>query len=246
MHYLFNPRLWLKAFLKHRRLIFHLRSVFPQITRNDLLRGLGDINIIQRKIIGRYCGDLGDKIAQYFSIVQYARAQNVSEMDSIEIGTLFGGSCLSQLSAMRNLNVKGKVVCIDPMAGYYDQKTDPKTGIEVNPEVFYHNLEIFSFSKASVELRQFKSDMEGAYNNLAEGQFATLIIDGDHSYDGVMHDWDCYNRFIAKGGFVLFDDYDEPYWPDVTTAVDQIANNLSEQWHPCGKLGTTFIFQRVD
>jgi len=219
--------------------------MFPFVKKTDILRGIKTVNEIQQRMIGRHCGDLGDKLAQYCSIVQFVRSTGAEAFDNIEIGTLFGGSCLTKLFAMRDLGVRGKVICIDPMDGYYGQSTDPITGMEVNSKILYRNLEIFRFSGESIELRQTFSNSDQAYAGLNEGRFATLMIDGDHSYDGVIHDWECYRRFIGINGFVLFDDYDDPSWPDVTNAVNKIINSDSQRWRSCGRLGTTFIFQRI-
>lgn len=150
-----------------------------------------------------------------------------------------------KLIAMRDLGVQGRIICIDPMTGYYNQEVDPTTGLEVTPEVFYNNLETFSFPKETVELRQVFSNSDQAYDGLDERRFATLMIDGDHSYDGMLYDWECYQRFVTVGGFVLFDDYSDPNWPDVTVAVNKILSMLCSEWKPCGKLGTTFILQRT-
>ena len=188
---------------------------------------------------------LGDKLAQYCSIVQYIRANQVLAADSIEIGTLFGGSCLAKLIAMRDLDVQGKIICIDPMTGYYNQQVDPMTGLEVTPEVLYRNLEIFSFPRETVELREVFSNSDQAYDGLDGHRFATLMIDGDHSYDGVLHDWERYRMFVTIGGFVLFDDYADPSWPDVAAAVRRVLSSRPSQWKACGQLGTTFILQRI-
>jgi len=51
-----------------------------------------------------------------------------------------------------------------------------------------------------------------------------LIIDGDHSYKGVMRDIEIWVPHVASGGFVAFHDYKNPVWPDVEKAVSDVAN----------------------
>ena len=34
-----------------------------------------------------------------------------------------------------------------------------------------------------------------------------LFIDGDHTLDGVKNDFERYNKYVKKGGFIIFDDY---------------------------------------
>jgi len=236
----------LNRYYKQLELFSKAGKVFPLVRYSDILRGIKAAHEIQQKMIGRHCGDMGDKLSQYCSIIQFVRARRTLNMDGIEIGTLFGGSCLMKLFAMRHSGVNGKVICIDPMAGFYDNTNDPVTGLGVTPETLFRNLALFSFPKESIDLRQVFSDDAEATAGLGLGRFATLLIDGDHSFEGVIKDWEHYNLFVAKGGYVLFDDYDEPIWPSVTEAVNKILDSLSEEeWRPCGKLGTTFVLQRL-
>jgi len=113
------------------------------------------------------------------------------------------------------------------MTGYYGEECDPGSKIPVNPETFYANI------------KKFESLKNG------EGTYATLIIDGDHSYQGVRFDWENYHRYVAKGGFVLFDDYHEVGHPDVTKFVDQLIESEPPDWKVCGTIGTTIILQRL-
>lgn len=48
-----------------------------------------------------------------------------------------------------------------------------------------------------------------------------FFIDGDHSYNGVINDFENYKYLLAVGSYVIFDDYlDEIYSPKVRSAVD--------------------------
>jgi len=39
-----------------------------------------------------------------------------------------------------------------------------------------------------------------------QGPVALLVVDGDHSYDGVAGDLGCWGRFVVPGGLVALDD----------------------------------------
>jgi predicted O-methyltransferase YrrM len=177
--------------------------------------------------------------------VQYVRQTGIKDVASLEIGTLFGGSCLMKLFAIRNLGCAGTVTCIDPMAGYYGREHDPASKFPVNSEIFYANIKKFGFSEQDVKLIAEMSNSPNAFKELKEKSYATLLIDGDHSYDGVKYDWSHYNKYITEGGFVLFDDYNERVWPDVTKFVKQEIESLSPGWKVCGTVGTTFVLQRA-
>ncbi len=71
-----------------------IQKLFPLVEYEDFNHALDCVKIIQDNIIGIHCGDLGDKLAQYLTIVQFFRESGLKNSDSIEIGTLFGGSLL--------------------------------------------------------------------------------------------------------------------------------------------------------
>jgi hypothetical protein len=55
-----------------------------------------------------------------------------------------------------------------------------------------------------------------------------LIIDGDHSYDGVKADFVNYMAAVKRGGYIIFDDYDAPEWPDIKEFIDTNVRDHSD------------------
>ena len=54
-----------------------------------------------------------------------------------------------------------------------------------------------------------------------------LFIDGDHSYDGIVEDFNNYVDFVNDGGFIVFDDYNDiMFSPEVKIAVNDIVSTL--------------------
>ena len=224
------------------------RKILPSIRMRDVYQASKALATLKKGITGRVCGDLGDNFAQYLTIVQYVRQTGIRNVDSVEIGTLFWGSCLMKLFAARNLGCSGIITCIDPMSGYialdYESENDPHSNVPVNAEVFYANIKKFNFSEQDVKLIAERSDSPNVFKELKEKSYATLLIDADHSYDGVKYDWEHYNKYVADGGFVLFDDYNEPAY-DVTKFVNEKIESLPRGWKVFGLIGTTFVLQRV-
>jgi len=63
-------------------------------------------------------------------------------------------------------------------------------------------------------------------NNL-KGNIDILFIDGGHSYNDVITDFNTYKDLVNKGGYIIFDDYnDYQFSPDVKPAVNTIVSNL--------------------
>jgi predicted O-methyltransferase YrrM len=56
-----------------------------------------------------------------------------------------------------------------------------------------------------------------------------LFIDGDHSFQAVIDDFNMYKDLVEVGGYIVFDDYcDWEHSPQVRTAVDTIVQNETD------------------
>ena len=62
---------------------------------------------------------------------------------------------------------------------------------------------------------------KAALEKATEKKYHLLIIDGDPAYQGVKFDFDHYYHSIMVGGYIVFDDYTAPEWPEVTAFVDE-------------------------
>jgi tetratricopeptide (TPR) repeat protein len=220
-----------------------LTKVFPHILWCDVENAFQSIDRIEKSIIGRHCGDFGDKLCQYLSICELVRANCLSSINGIEIGVLFGGSCLNKLSAMRDLGVGGKIVCIDPLDGYYGEKTDKISGRPVTPDTFFENLRRLDFEPNLVELRRCFSNAPEAYAGLQDSSFDHLMIDGGHLYEDVKTDWQVFHPYVAPNGHIIIDDYYDHAWPDITRFASEMILTLPNEWKAAGHLGTTLILQ---
>lgn len=220
-------------------------SIFPDVSCADVIEALDQTRAIRHGIAGRAPGDLGDKIAQYGAAVQCARRHPSAEViKCLEIGTLFGGSCLQMLSAFRDEGRKGHITCIDPFSGYYGNPND-MSKVPVTTNTLFANLRRFGFTESDVAVRAAKSQDAAATEGLKEGEFMLVLIDGDHSYEGVHADWNLYAKFVAEGGYLLFDDYGDPCWTDLTRAINEICSALPPEWTVMGSLGTTLVLRRL-
>ena len=76
-----------------------------------------------------------------------------------------------------------------------------------------------------------------------------LIIDGDHSYEGVKADLDVWLKHIKPGGLIFLHDYDADNtcfahverYPGVKQAVEE----CSAQWEEVQRVGTAIIFRML-
>jgi len=72
-----------------------------------------------------------------------------------------------------------------------------------------------------------------------ENQIGLLMIDADHSYEGVKRDFEFWSPLVADGGLIVFDDV--PTWPGPTKLVTQLPHWYEQvgvsqgQWIVCKK-----------
>jgi cephalosporin hydroxylase len=86
-----------------------------------------------------------------------------------------------------------------------------------------------------------------------------LFIDGDHSSQGVINDFMLYKDLVKKGGYIVFDDYnDAQHSPAVKPTVDNLIPSLKSAYNVIGTLpniygarpdtlleGNDFIIQKI-
>jgi len=133
-----------------------------------------------------------------------------------EIGTYCGGST----SLLLHHNYNTEINCIDPLHVLPEQKN-----------ILNENIKKYNINNYKVNIyEKFSTDIN-FLNSLTLQNFKTdiLFIDGDHSYNGVISDFNNFEQFVNPKGYIIFDDYLDYKWsPDVKKAVDYIVSNLDE------------------
>lgn len=131
----------------------------------------------------------------------------------LEIGTAEGGSAMIICAAMDTSGC-GKLVCVDPAP-------------RISPEHWAriaHRAALVSGVSSEIEAIRCASGIENV-------RFDFVLVDGDHSYQGVLTDIAIVTQFLREGSYVLFHD---AHFVDVKKAID-----VSLQQYPlidCGLL----------
>ena len=159
--------------------------------------------------------------------------------DHLEIGTLHGGTAILVAAMKKKLQLPGKVVCIDPLDGYYigmdrGYETDPLTNVPVSIDVLYDNITRFDMQDR-IEVVQKKSNPFP----LKDRRFTSAYIDGDHWGDMPMIDWQNVSRITDR--YVIFDNCDKAH-PAVLDAC--LTATLSHKWINIYRQGITCVFER--
>lgn len=162
--------------------------------------------------------------------------QNAGDGDHLEIGTLFGGSAILAALVKEHYGLNGKIVCVDPMSGYYG-KPDPITGKMATQDVFYENISRFDLS-SRIELIVSMSSQAGLSDRR---EFKSAFVDGAHDHDNVLADWNRVKQHTTR--YVLFDNYDRAF--EGVREVVRIANE-ERDWRCVLVYGISALFERVN
>lgn len=196
-------------------------------------------------MIGRIAGDIEDYILNYaVRFVGASRDKSVPRLHA-EIGTLFGGSLILSLMALREAESADRVLAIDPFFGYYGQDVDIITRLAVTANSVWRNVDRFGFARNLVEIVSEVSQSDLAIAAARRAPLGSLFIDGDHSYQGVESDWVNYYETLAPGGYVLIDNFNDPAWPEIDQFIAEKLTNMPEGWIRAGFLNHSLLLKRL-
>lgn len=136
-------------------------------------------------------------------LLLYTLAYTLRPQHYLEIGTFQGGSALIVSSAMDALDSTGHLYCIDP-----NPQISPETWAKLE-----HRTTVFE--GCSPHILQDESE-------LADNLFDVVLIDGDHSYSGVLKDAEGILPLVCSQGYIIFHD---GFGSDVKQAIDEFVEN---------------------
>ena len=114
----------------------------------------------------------------------------------LEIGSYIGASAVC--FALNSTSWK-KIICIDTWnndamsEGYRDTWNE----FQINIGSHHNNI---------IPIRGYSTDVYEKVEKISDS-FDVVFIDGDHSYEGVKADWECYKNFLKIGSIIIFHDY---------------------------------------
>jgi FkbM family methyltransferase len=191
---------------------------------------------IERQLDGRLATSIEDIILR--SLV--ARAVKGKRIDVLEIGTLFGTGAAIMFDALANHYEEIHFTLLDPLEGYYNaSQADILTGQPIDEHTLRRNLSRAGMTEDQFTLIKRLSTETEAIADAGMRQYDVLVIDADHSYAGVKTDFENYAQFVKLGGYIIFDDYSSPDWPDVQAYVDSelatvdYITRVGASWRTC-------------
>ncbi len=141
----------------------------------------------------------------------------------LEIGTLYGLFIPALMRQLRRNGEFRRLTVIDPFFGVQLQPgtsaIDDPSGVPVTARIALHNLFTCGLCADEVRLIQGLSTDPHIRQQAADRQYAVVVIDGDHSAEGVLADLWWVETICLPGAVVIMDDYGDRRWRGVETAV---------------------------
>lgn len=189
---------------------------------------------------GRLATTSEDAVARVLA----ARSRVAEELNILEIGVLFGVGAAFMHTALSPFYERVRLVLLDPFDGYYGpEHLDPLTGQRVSRSAVERNLARATIPAGDVTILAGFSTDDGVREQARKaGPYDVIVIDGDHSYEGVKADFERYAEMLSPGGVLIVDDYGSEDWPDVTKYVDQVVS-ADDRFEKLGSLSRTAIFR---
>ena len=139
-----------------------------------------------------FSSGLGDSAHLLYGLVRSAKPNVV-----VEIGSARGRSACFMGMALKE-NGRGKLYAIDP---HTHTAWNDEDSIETY-DVLLRNVESLGLCDHIEVLRKTSDEVASNWKLPVD----VLFIDGDHSYEGVKHDWELFSPFVKQFGSVVFHD----------------------------------------
>lgn len=149
----------------------------------------------------------------------------IEELTYVEIGCYAGGSACLMLQRPNT-----KVISID-------------LGSPIPQSIVQSNVKKLNKFNNQYHYLQGNSQTYEMVDRLKEltNEIDILFIDGDHSYQGVINDFLLYEVLVKKGGYIVFDDYNDPTEVHNTSqAVDNIVNAYQQKYEIIGNIDNIY------
>jgi len=107
--------------------------------------------------------------------------------------------------------------------------------------------ELHAFQNAKMEHllpNQIKGDSSTVGAGWKNGKINMLIVDADHTKDGLMKDMLAWLPHLAVSGFVAFHDYTAEKWPDVYTTIEETVMR-DESYEYVEMRDTMIVFRKL-
>jgi predicted O-methyltransferase YrrM len=161
---------------------------------------------------------------EWGGILLYMLALNFTPNDTIvELGSWKGTSTVWLASAIKDKsNPQGRVYAVDTWEGSNNEEAHRELLKNYDKDQLYNeflnNMEKAGFSEVIVPLRGDTVKISREWR--IDLPIGILHIDASHEYEDVRRDFELWSPYVAKGGFIVFDDV--PIWAGPSRLITEL------------------------
>lgn len=163
--------------------------------------------------------------------------------DVLEIGTLHGLFSAALMRMLHRAGVEARLTIVDPLAGTQlqpgAQPVGEPTGTPVRMDVVRANLALGGSAGDRARIEQGLSGDPEVRAAVSDREYGVIVVDGDHSLEGVRADLEWAEQIAAPGGIVVLDDYGDSHWPGVQKAADEYLAAGTSRFERLGRVSTS-------
>ncbi|WP_338898622.1 class I SAM-dependent methyltransferase [Streptomyces sp. TG1A-60] len=143
----------------------------------------------------------------------------------LEIGTLYGMFSAGLVRMMERDGRSPSVTIVDPFAGVQLQPGSPErpdpSGAPVDEHAVRTNLALAGPAGVGARIQRGFSENADTRAAVSDRSYGVIVVDGDHSAEGVLADLQWAEQVAAPGAVIVLDDYGDPKWPGIKDALDK-------------------------
>ncbi|MGI5437365.1 class I SAM-dependent methyltransferase [Streptomyces shenzhenensis] len=143
----------------------------------------------------------------------------------LEIGTLYGMFSAGLIRMMERDGRSPSVTIVDPFAGVQVQPGNPErpdpSGAPVDERAVRTNLALAGPAGVAARIQRGYSEDPGTRAAVSDRRYGVIVVDGDHSAEGVAKDLAWAEEIAAPGAIIVLDDFGDPKWPGIKEALDK-------------------------
>jgi predicted O-methyltransferase YrrM len=163
--------------------------------------------------------------------------------DVLEIGTLYGMFAAAMIRMLHRSGIEPNFTIVDPLADIQLQPgakmgAEP-TGTPVRLDVVRANLAFGGPAGGRTRVVAGLSGDPEIRKEAGDREYGVIIVDGDHSAEGVAADLEWAETIAAPGGIVVLDDYGDPGWLGVQAAADAHLARGDSRFDLLGRVSTS-------
>ena len=204
-------------------------------TARELAAITGDVNAAKRNVacafrvlvafealgVGRIAGGTMNICGKLAAVPLLAAPND----DVLEIGTLYGLFAAALLRMLERAGRDPQLTIVDPLIGIQLQpgttEKPDASGTPVREAAVRTNLALAGAAGAATRVRQGYSTDPDVRSEIGDRRYGVIIVDGDHSREGVAADLRWVEEIVETDGVVVLDDYGDRRWPGVQAALDE-------------------------